>query len=265
MRRRTFLLSGLALAGCSTQAPPPRPPVTTSTTSVPPALSVHVEVVRSAARGRDVTLVVLRPRHALDRELPVCVALHGRGTDARMIMELGVADLLNTASAPFAMVGVDGGDSYWVAKDPSDDPQRMLTEELPGWLGERGLVTTPFAAFGLSMGAYGAFNYARRTPDLTVAALSPALFLDWPQAQGREVFAGEEQWAATEPLRHVDALGDAAVGVWCGTEDQFHPAARRFAELARPHVARFTSGGHDMGYWTRALPEVVDFLSSRVP
>jgi S-formylglutathione hydrolase FrmB len=260
MRRRTLLLGGLALAGCATQAPP-RPSVTSTT----PAFSANVEVVRSAARGTDVTLVVLRPRQALDQELPVCVALHGRGSDARMIMQLGIADLLNTALTPFAMVGLDGGDSFWVARDPADDPQRMLTEELPGWLGERNLVTTPFAAFGISMGAYGALNYARRTPHPAVAAVSPALFLNWPQARAREAFAGEEQWAVTEPLRHVDALGDAVVGVWCGTGDQFHPAAKRFADLAKPRVARFTQGGHDVGYWTRVLPEVVDFLSARVP
>lgn len=260
MRRRTFLLGTLGVAaGCSGQVPAP----VRTTTSAP--FSLTVDVVRSAARGRDVTLVALRPRQALDRKLPVCVALHGRGTDARMIVDLGVQSLLNDASAPFAMVGLDGGDSYWVARDPADDPQRMLTDELPGWLEERDLETTPFAAFGLSMGAYGALNYARRSPHPAVAILSPALFLNWPDARGRDAFAGEEQWAATDPLQHLDALGDAPLGIWCGTEDPFFPAVKRFSELTKPQVSRFTPGGHDAAYFVPAMREVVDFLAARVP
>ena len=260
MRRRTFLLGTLGLTACS-DATPPAPPASTTTTP----FSATVEMVRSAARGTDVTLVVLRPRQALDEELPVCVALHGRGGDARMIMELGVQDLLNTAKTPFAMVGLDGGDSYWVARDPADDPQRMLTDELPGWLGDHHLQTTPFAAFGLSMGAYGALNYARRAPHPAVAILSPALFLDWPDARSRDAFAGEEQWAATDPFRHLDQLGDAPLGVWCGTEDPFLPAAKRFAELTKPQVSSFTPGGHDPEYYLPAMHGVVDFLAAQVP
>lgn len=261
MRRRTFLLGTLGLTAACADSTPPAPP--TSTTTTP--FSLTTEVVRSAARGTDVTLVVLRPRQALNRKLPVCVALHGRGGDAGMIAELGVQDLLNTAKTPFAMVGLDGGDSYWVARDPADDPQRMLTDELPGWLDERNLQTTPFAAFGLSMGAYGALNYARRTPHPAVALVSPALFLNWSEARTRDAFAGEEQWAATDPFQHLDALGDTRLGIWCGTEDRFLPAAKRFAELTNPQVSRFTPGGHDPAYYLAAMPEVVDFLAARVP
>lgn len=260
MRRRTFLLGALgATAACADTTSPPAP----TSTSTP--LSLTTEVVRSAARGTDVTMVVLRPRQALDRKLPVCVALHGRGDDAGMIVDLGVQSLLNDAATPFAMVGLDGGDSYWVARDPADDPQRMLAEELPGWLDERNLETTPFAAFGLSMGAYGALNYARRTPHPAVAILSPALFLNWPDARTRDAFAGEEQWAATDPFQHLDALGDTPLGIWCGTDDPFFPAVERFAGLAKPQVTRFTPGGHDPEYFVPAMREVVDFVAAQVP
>lgn len=265
MRRRTLLLGGatLVLAGCGDDAPQLPPATWQPTRPKPgePPRAVAVETVRSAARGRDVTLVVARPEHAVDQELPVCVALHGRGGDGRMVLQLGVPKLLNAAPAPFAVVGVDGGDSYWVAKDPADDPQRMLAEELPGWLGERGLARTSFAVFGLSMGAYGAFNYARRDPHPVVAAISPALFTSWSDAAARNAFAGEAHWADTEPLRHVDALGDATVGVWCGDDDPFEPAARELVELARPEVAEFAPGGHDADYWSRTVPAVVTWLA----
>lgn len=268
MRRRTFLLGAGAatLTGCASPRPPavttaPQPPPTTTTATTKPE-PITTEVVHSTARGTEVTLVVTRPAGAVDRELPVCVALHGRGANARMILDLGVPALLDSAPTPFAMVGLDGGDSYWVARDPADDPQRMLTDELPGWLAERGLATTPFAAFGLSMGAYGALNYVRGTA-MSAAVLSPALFLSWPDARARNVFAGQQAWAATDPLQHTDALDGDALGVWCGTGDPFHPAATRLAELTNPQVSRFTPGAHDNDYWLGAMPEVVTFLAER--
>jgi S-formylglutathione hydrolase FrmB len=208
-------------------------------------------------------MVVIRPAGALDAELPVCVALHGRGADARMIVQLGVEKLLNAAATPFAVVGLDGGDSYWVARDPRDDPQRMLTDELPGWLTERHLAPTPFAVFGLSMGAYGALNYARRTPHPVVAAVSPALFGSWPDARSRDAFASQRRWAATDPLQHAAELGDAELGVWCGTDDPFHQAALDLVEVVDPQVARFAPGGHDAEYWLRVMPEVITFLGER--
>jgi S-formylglutathione hydrolase FrmB len=253
MRRRELLrgVGLLTLAGCSSAAPPlPAPTVTDSVPNRP----VNVERVWSAARGREVTLAVMRPKAG---ELPVCVMLHGRGGDANMPIQLGVPDLLTS----FAMVSLDGGDSYWVPRDAADDPQRMLTEELPGWLSERGLAPEPFGAFGISMGAYGALNYARSMPGLTVAAVSPALFGSWPEAESRNAFADESSWAATDPLRYPPR--DARLGVWCGTEDPFIDAARRFVEVAGPEVAALEPGAHDSDYWRRELPEIIAYLGER--
>lgn len=253
MRRRELLRGAglLALAGCTPSAPPLPPPTVTDSV---PNRPVNVERVWSAARGRDVTLAVLRPPSA--GEWPVCVMLHGRGADASMPIQLGVPDLLDR----FAVVSLDGGDSYWVPREPADDPQRMLTEELPGWLSERGL-GAPFAALGISMGAYGALNYARAVPGLTVAAVSPALFVTWSEASARNAFADEAAWAATDPLRHPPP--DTALGVWCGTEDPFIEATRRFAEVAKPEVTSLKPGAHDSAYWTRELPEIIAYLRER--
>jgi len=267
VKRRTLLVgaAGLVLAGCSDDVPalPPATVTPTAPTANASPKALSVEYVRSRARGRQVTMVVVRPEGALDQELPVCLALHGRGSDARMTVQLGVQKLLNDSDVPFAMVGLDGGDSYWVARDPADDPQRMLNDELPGWLAERHLQTLPFGVFGLSMGAYGALNYARRTPHPVVATISPALFLDWPDARARGAFSGERAWAATDPFQHVDALGDARLGVWCGTDDPFHPAAQKLKELTNPQVADFQPGGHDAAYWLRTMPGIVRFLGER--
>ncbi len=253
MRRRDLLRSAglLALAGCAPTAPPLPPPTVTDSV---PNRPVNVERVWSAARGREVSLAVMRPPAA--GEWPVCVMLHGRGAGASMPIQLGVPDLLES----FAVVSLDGGDSYWVPRDPADDPQRMLTDELPGWLSERGL-GAPFGALGISMGAYGALNYARAVPGLTVAAVSPALFETWSEAESRDAFAGEEAWSATDPLRHPPA--NTSVGVWCGTEDPFIDAVRRFVEVAEPEKTVLEPGAHDSAYWTRELPDIIAYLGER--
>lgn len=227
------------------------------------------ERIRSDARGTEVELVIIRPEDA-EPGLPVCLALHGRGSDAGMFVDLGVPKILNSivnyqGTPPFAVVAVDGGDTYWVATEEGDDPQAMLTNELPGWLGERGLATNPFAVLGISMGGYGAFNYAGSAlNDPALAAISPAIFLSWPEARLREVFADEQQWADTDPLSHLDKLASTPIGVWCGESDPFIDAARELVNRAKPEVADIEPGDHDEEFWRKVLPAALKFVGGRI-
>lgn len=274
--RRTLLLGGVGLtvAACTSSPPPPRPSTTvttttTTTTTAPPSPApsgepLVIDVQRqSTARGRGVRVIAMFPGGQVER-LPTFLALHGRGSAASFFLDLGLPAMLAAAVkdgvAPFAVLAVDGGDSYWVAKDPADDPQRMLVDEVPGWLTEFGLIENPYGAIGISMGAYGALNYVRTVPGPPSAAvLSPALFTDWSQARARNAFADEAAWQRTEPLRHPDGL-HGAIGVWCGTSDPFLPAAKKLVATGRTEVGRFTPGGHDVAYWRGVMPEALRFL-----
>lgn len=222
-----------------------------------------VERVSSVARGRTLDLVITRPPGA-PTDLPVCLALHGRGVGARWFLDLGVPQFLAAAALPFAVVAVDGGSSYFVAATPGDDPQRMLARELPGWLAERDL-RAPSAVLGISMGAFGALSLARTRRDLrAVAVAAPALFTTWAEASGRDAFASQRQWAEEEPLRHTDALAGTPLGIWCGTEDPFVDAARTLAARTRPALAAVTSGAHDEDYFRRVLPDMLAFVGEHV-
>lgn len=233
---------------------------------VPPG-PVTVERVRSVARGRDVDLAIMRPAGVTAR-LPVCLALHGRGLDAKSLVDMGFPRFLTAAARagapPFAMAAVDGGETYFVARDEKDDPQRMLVEEVPAWLDARGL-PAPTAAYGISMGAFGALRYARNRPDLrVVAVIGPALFRSWADASSRNVFRDERQWAANEPLRHTgDIVGDR-LGVWCGTDDPFVGAARELVDRTRPKIAAIGPGAHEGGYFLRVTPEMVQFIGQSI-
>ena len=168
---------------------------------VPPG-PVVVERVYSAARGKHVNLVTMRPA-GVRGPLPVCLVLHGRGGNANDYIQFGLPRLLTAAARqgvpPFAAAAVDCGRSYFMNLD-GDDTMRMLVEEVPRWLAQRRFAA-PMAVLGFSMGGWGALNLARRRPGLRAVALaSPALFQEWTVARTREVWADEAQWSEYEPL-----------------------------------------------------------------
>jgi S-formylglutathione hydrolase FrmB len=235
---------------------------------------VRTERVYSQARGREVELLTILPSAVLTERLPVCVALHGLHGDARAVAAGGLPAFLSTAVAdrtvpPFAVVALDGGDSYWHEHHRGDDPMGMLIYELPGWLAERGLTPQPFAATGISMGGFGALYYARRRrqwarPLRAVAVIAPALITTWTEMRKREAFHSPADWAAYDPLHNLDALGDVPTAIWCGSEDPFVPGARRFIATAHPRTSSITPGAHDDHYFRKALPEAVQFLGAHV-
>jgi S-formylglutathione hydrolase FrmB len=234
----------------------------------PAAVEVGTHRMHSAARGRDVDLVTMVPTGTSAERLPVCLVLHGRRQNARGMLELGLPRFLEAAARSggptFALAAVDGGDSYWVARTPRDDPQAMLRTELPGWLSGLGLRAgggAPRAVLGISMGCFGALVYARGRlgPGVpTVAVLSPALFRSWPDARSVHAFAGRSAWASTEPLLNPTAV--PRLGVWCGREDPFYLSARQLAAATPGVRARFGHGGHTDQYWRTVLPDALGFI-----
>lgn len=229
---------------------------------------VTVERIRSMSRRTEVELVIIRPEDA-EPNLPVCLALHGRDARANQFVELDVPKILNSlvnyqGTPPFAVVAIDGGDSYWVARDEEDDPQLMLTDEVPKWLGERGLASNPFAVLGISMGGYGALNYAANLNNPAVAVISPALFLSWPEAATRDAFADEAHWRRTDPLQNLSKVSGVPMGVWCGDDDPFIDGARLLIERAKPAVGEIEPGDHEPSYWRKVLPDALKFVGTRI-
>ncbi len=230
-----------------------------------PQGDVRHEIRASEARGRDVGVFTAVPEGRGDGAgLPVCLVLHGASATTLDFEAFGLGRFLTAAERagvpPFVLVGVDGGRKRWRSSGPddTDDPQRMLIEEVPGWLADRGFAWDRQAAWGWSMGGFGALLLAEAMEgDLAaVAAFSPAIpdgldgSPDTDDGRPRDVWAGADRLAGTR------------VGIWCGTADPLLDPVRRFAEDLdpAPEIAAWAKGDHTRGYWDRITPDAFRFI-----
>jgi S-formylglutathione hydrolase FrmB len=222
----------------------------------------------SAARGGiETNWAIARPPGHTQALRPV-IALHGRGGNATAVMDLGVPDglahVVNAGSAPFAVVSVDGGDTYWHRRASGADSGAMVLTELLPLLATHGLDTSRVAFMGWSMGGYGALLLgARLGPARTagICAVSPALWTSYLAADDG-AFDSSADWA-NNTVFGQPALASIPIRVDCGTGDRFYAAARQFvAQLRKPVSGSFSPGGHDVAFWRRQLPDELTWLAS---
>lgn len=257
-----------------TASPTVRP---ANVTSRAPVGVTKIERVTSAARRRKIDFVTVLPDGAPRPGLPMCLLLHGLASNARA-MSSGLDSMLaaaveTNATPAFGYVAVDGGDSYWHANRPGDDPMAMLLEEVPRWLAARGLGGpggTPFAVSGFSMGGFGSLLYARRRaerrmPVNAVGVVSPALITSWAEMSKRNAFHSAADWASMDPLKNLDKLGDAPIGLWDGNQDRFVEGCRAFIAQAHPAIGSISPGQHTSAFLNKVTPEVIRFLGRHVP
>jgi predicted esterase len=214
----------------------------------------RVEGQRSEARGKTVDFYTAVPAgHGDGRGLPVCLILHGASATAADYPGFGfgkfLTDAVERGAAPFVLAGADGGVLRWEA-DGSDDPRRMVHDEMPRWCEQRGFDTGRLAVWGWSMGGYGALRFCQAHPGFAraVAAFSPAC------ARGDRVFAD------------VAKLNGTPVGLWCGLQDGLHDTVVAL-EQALPEgkaAGTYADGRHSRRYWNRCTPGAFDFLAAQL-
>jgi enterochelin esterase-like enzyme len=222
----------------------------------------------SAARGGVLTnWVIARPPGQIGPLRPV-IALHGVRGSAKQVMSFGVeqvlAELVKAGRPPFAVVAVDGGDSYWHRRAGGEDAGSMVLNELIPMLPTMGLDTTRIGFIGWSMGGYGALLLGGRLgPARTagICAISPALYQSYT-ASTIGAFDSYDDWTKNTVFG-MPALSSIPLRVDCGNDDQFSPATHQFvAQLHKPPAGGFTPGGHDEAYWRQQLPGELAWLAS---
>jgi len=238
------------------------------------------DVMPSRILGRDVPYGVAWPPgyRPPGRGLPLAYILPGRSRGPREMLEgnlrlgdFAAAPVVGDETLPFALVAVDGGDTYWHRRASGDDAMAMLLEEfIPfcerRYSGVRGGRTT---IAGWSMGGYGAIRAAEVSPGTFcgLCAVSPALWQTYDDGVG-DAFDSAADYAANDVYAHVDRLTSPgpqtkglAVRIDCGEQDPFREATEAFI-AALPFAAQggFSPGGHDDGYWRRVAPAEIDFM-----
>jgi pimeloyl-ACP methyl ester carboxylesterase len=252
VRRRNFLVAGAVAATAATAGC--RLLETGSAPVIPSAPPGDERVTRrfSAARGRTVDFYTAVPAgHGDGRGLPVCFVLHGGskrpGDFAATGLGRFLTDAVRRGAAPFVLAGATGDRLAW-RPGRADDPQRMVHEELPAWCAERGFDTSRLAAWGWSMGGFGALLLAETFPGFvrSVAAFSPAV------VPGDAVFDGAARLAGT------------TIGLWCGRDDNLYDnvSALRKALPVPPAAGSFGKGRHNFGYWSTVVPAAFDLIAA---
>jgi S-formylglutathione hydrolase FrmB len=201
--------------------------------------------------------------------LPVCFALPGRGGGPPM----GFADHVAAAvrrdeSPPYAVVGVDGGVSYWHRRETGEDRLSMLLRELVPLCARRyklGGGGRRRAIIGWSMGAYGALLSAQTQPGLfaAVVAVSPAVWTSYDAMMlgPQDAFDDAADFARHDVIGHADRLAGVNLRIDCGKQDPFYGYVTHLtAALPEPAAGGFSKGGHDHEYASRVAPAEARFI-----
>lgn len=205
------------------------------------------------------------------RDLPVAVVLHGRGADHASAFDpgyLGLDRFLAAAVAagarPFALASVDGGESYWHARDSGEDAGAMVVDEFLPLLADQGVDVRRIGFLGWSMGGYGALSLAGRLGRdrvAGVAAESPALWHDFDDS-APGAFDSAQDFAEATVFGREAALDGIPLRIDCGEGDPFYAATRDYVDgLPDRPAGGFEPGNHDVAYWRRMAPAQLRFLA----
>jgi len=225
----------------------------------------------SAARGGVITnwVIALPPGQKPEAgTLRPVIALHGKDGNAGQMLEIGVEDglakLVKEGKQPFAVVGVDGGNTYWHRRVSGVDSGAMVLEELLPMLSSMGFDTSRVGFMGWSMGGYGALRLGTILgPSRTagICAISPALYTSFTGStigafDSYDDYVQNSVWG-------LPALSQIPLRVDCGTGDRFCFATRVFVnQLKKPPAGGFSEGGHDTDYWRAQLPGELAWMAS---
>jgi pimeloyl-ACP methyl ester carboxylesterase len=248
----------------------------------------------SAYRRRQVRMVTLIPAGAASPHgLGVMIGLHGAGGTAASMAANIAPSMTRARVTTFAIVCVDGGETYWHEHAGGDDPAGMIVHEVLPRAAAAGMRTARVGVGGESMGGFGALLIAERLASTStgtgtstgarpgrgtgspaaafVAALSPAVFATYDDARAANAaafdnpanFARNNVFSGLPALRHVPAY------VACGTDDPFAPEttrvrARLVALTRRPVPGGIMPGCHDSAFWGRHWPTALELMGPRL-
>ena len=256
--------------------------------------------IKSAILGKEMKYSVYLPfdYKTSNRNYPILYLLHGLGDDDSGWVQFGeigfYADkaIANGETTPMVIIMPDGLRSFYInSADGNLKYEDYFLKELMPAVENlyRIRKTRDYRAIaGLSMGGYGAFNYALKHPELFCAAapLSAAIFTNEEMENlddkayadlgaviygsglkaGNRVQANNQQNSTLKLIdsKSPESLKSVRWFIDCGDDDflingnmAVHSA---FREKNIPHQFKVRSGAHNWTYWRTAMPDVLRFL-----
>jgi len=243
-----------------------------------PLPSRHLVAFHSAYRHREVQMLTLLPAGAASPAgLGVVIALHGAGGTGISVARQMAPAMTRAGVSTFAVICVDGGDTYWHKHADGDDPAGMIVHEALPRAAAAGMRTGRIGLAGLSMGGFGALLLAEQfsaaagaggQPRVAaVAALSPAIFATYPDARAANAaaFGSPAEFARNDVFTGLGALRRVPTLISCGQDDPFQSETVRVREKLSALTGQRVPGGimpgcHDGAFWGRTMPGALSFL-----
>lgn len=230
-------------------------------------------VTSPAMGGASMPWAIAMPRSGDLSALPLVLALPGTdGQESDFVGKLGLPGFATAAGLRACFVSVGNVDSsyYHPRSDGTDffgfivDELIPMVESTYGVGGNR----DKRAAYGLSMGGFGALLIAQQRPGLLAAAVgsSPAVYPSYHDAiTGHpDTFDSEADWQRWGLWEHLSTMGGVPVKIDCGDADPFAPTARQLLERIPHAVGSISSGCHVTSFWRRTATEQMRFIASRL-
>jgi S-formylglutathione hydrolase FrmB len=234
----------------------------------------------SAAMHGDVPWVVALPRPARAvpgpprPRLPLVVVLPGAGgTASDLVDRIGLPGWATAGHLPLAFACPGGGGStYYHPRSDGSNSFAWVTDEFLPMVEQRfpvGGTRRRRAAYGYSMGGFGALLIASKRPDLfcAVAASSPAVFPTYDAAvTGHpETFDSNRDWRRWGLWEHLGGLERMPVRIDCGDADPFASTAHQLLDRIPNATGGISQGCHDQAFWRRGAPAQLQFLAHHLP
>ncbi len=208
--------------------------------------------------------------------LPVVITMHGLGDTHRAAYETlhgphYLAEAVARGATPFALAGIDGGDTFWTRLDGRDGG-KLVSEEFLGLVGERGLDTDRLALTGWSMGGWGSLFLAGnnlRGRVKAVSAISTPCYETFAEIPDQG-WMSEQEYDRYNFVTRPGLFTDLPIQLLCGKQDAFYRGNVAFAKrLAKtsgvlPPETVFGNGSHSMPYWESQAENQLGFLASHL-
>jgi S-formylglutathione hydrolase FrmB len=226
----------------------------------------------STAMRREMPYAVALPdarEGSFPSRLPLVLALPGDGgAETDFAEDIGLPNYANQGGLQACFVSPGAVDSsYYHPRSNGTDMLSFLLDELVPYVERHyrvGGSRSRRAAYGVSMGGFGALLIAQQRPDLICAAAagSPAVFPSYEAATTghSHTFDSAADWQQYGVWQHTATMGQVPVRIDCGDADPFASTARQLLQRIPHAVGAISSGCHEHGFWRRHAAADVEFL-----